>query len=186
MAMRAPTRYVVKPQREGGGNNIYGEDIVPFLKGIESSSERDAYIMMDRIQPPITTNYMVRPATPVRLVKCISELGIFGYIIGYAFFSKNTLKITNHWQIYRYGLAINPILYLLNLSNRDDKGTIMKNKQVGHMLRTKLSDANEGGVAAGLGALDSVFLVDVNRCCENPCECETETGKDLKDQMYSN
>ena len=95
MAMRAPTRYVVKPQREGGGNNIYGEDIVPFLKGIESSSERDAYIMMDRIQPPITTNYMVRPATPVRLVKCISELGIFGYIIGYAFFPKNTLKITN-------------------------------------------------------------------------------------------
>ena len=98
MAMRAPTRYVVKPQREGGGNNIYGEDIVPFLKSIESSSERDAYIMMDRIQPPITTNYMVRPATPVRLVKCISELGIFGYIIGYAFFLKNTLKITNHSQ----------------------------------------------------------------------------------------
>ena len=88
MAMRAPTRYVVKPQREGGGNNIYGEDIVPFLKSIESSAERDAYIMMDRIQPPITTNYMVRPATPVRLVKCISELGIFGYIIGYVFFSR--------------------------------------------------------------------------------------------------
>jgi hypothetical protein len=28
------------------------------------------------------------------------------------------------------------------------------------MLRTKLSHVNEGGVAAGLGALDSVFLVD--------------------------
>ena len=28
------------------------------------------------------------------------------------------------------------------------------------MLRTKLSDADEGGVAAGSGALDSPFLID--------------------------
>ena len=79
--MKAPSRYVVKPQREGGGNNIYGDDIGPFLKSIENSTERDAYIMMDRIAPPITRNYMIRPAVPVQLVKCISELGIFGYII---------------------------------------------------------------------------------------------------------
>jgi len=32
--------------------------------------------------------------------------------------------------------------------------------QVGHMLRTKLADANEGGVAIGAGALDSVYLVE--------------------------
>ena len=44
-------------------------------------------------------------------------------------------------------------------------GNIIKNKQVGHMLRTKISDANEGGVAGGSGALDSVYLVDVERCC---------------------
>ena len=25
-------RYVLKPQREGGGNNVYGDDIRPFLK----------------------------------------------------------------------------------------------------------------------------------------------------------
>ena len=49
--------------------------------------------------------------------------------------------------------------------NRDEMGNIIKNKQVGHMLRTKISDANEGGVAGGSGALDSVYLVDVERCC---------------------
>ncbi len=27
MAMKEPARFVVKPQREGGGNNVYGEDI---------------------------------------------------------------------------------------------------------------------------------------------------------------
>ena len=42
---------------------------------------------------------------------------------------------------------------------------ILSNNYVGHMLRTKLSHVNEGGVAAGLGALDSVYLVD--GCCNN-------------------
>lgn len=41
----------------------------------------------------------------------------------------------------------------------DDKN-IYVNKQGGHMLRTKLATANEGGVATGLGACDSPYLVD--------------------------
>jgi len=131
-AMENPNRYVLKPQREGGGNNVYGDDIRPFLKEIENSEERNAYILMDRIQPPVTTNYMVRPGQPPKLVEVISELGIFGYVIG-------------------------------------NKDKIITNKQVGHMLRTKLSHVNEGGVAAGLGALDSLYLVDAKSCCPTQC-----------------
>ncbi len=37
------------------------------------------------------------------------------------------------------------------------------------MLRTKLSNVDEGGVAAGLGALDSIILADVKKCCVEPC-----------------
>jgi len=133
-AMDNPSGYVLKPQREGGGNNVYGDDIRPFLQNIKDSEERNAYILMDRIQPPVTTNYMVRPGKDPELVEVISELGIFGYVIG-------------------------------------NKDTIVTNKQVGHMLRTKLSHVNEGGVAAGLGALDSVYLVDAKSCC--PQECGT-------------
>ena len=81
-AMVSPDNYVLKPQREGGGNNIYGEDIKPFLEGIKESEERNAYILMDRIKPTITTNYMVRPGQKGKLVEVISELGIFGYVIG--------------------------------------------------------------------------------------------------------
>ena len=74
---------MLKPQREGGGNNVYGADIKPFLEKIKDSPERNAYILMDRIQPPITTNYMVRPGQEkAQLVDVISELGIFGYVIG--------------------------------------------------------------------------------------------------------
>lgn len=32
MALRTPERFVLKPQREGGGNNVYGVDIPDALK----------------------------------------------------------------------------------------------------------------------------------------------------------
>ena len=70
-AMVSPDNYVLKPQREGGGNNVYGADIKPFLEDIKDSEERNAYIMMDRIKPTITTNYMVRPGAGPQLVDVI-------------------------------------------------------------------------------------------------------------------
>lgn len=83
MAMKNPERFVLKPQREGGGNNTYGDDIPPFLEKIKNSEERNAYILMDRILPPKTMNYVVRPGQEkAELKEVISELGIFGYVIG--------------------------------------------------------------------------------------------------------
>jgi glutathione synthase len=130
MAMANPTRYVLKPQREGGGNNVYDEEIRVQLEKIRDTPERDAWILMDKIQPPLQRNYMVRPGLPEPLyTDFISELGIYGVIIG-------------------------------------DSENIIENKYVGHMLRTKVSSANEGGVAAGWGALDSVYLVDPEELLE--------------------
>lgn len=123
MAMENPYQYVLKPQREGGGNNVYDEEIKKVLEKIKDSPEREAYILMDRIRPPVQQNYLVRSHEPVKLVEVVSELGIFGVVLG-------TAK------------------------------EILINRYSGHMLRTKLSSVNEGGVAAGLGALDSVFLFD--------------------------
>lgn len=123
MAMKTPERFVLKPQREGGGNNVYGVEIRDAVMKMKDSKERSAWILMDRITPPLQANYMVRPGQEVKEpVDLVSELGIFGVIIG-------------------------------------DAKTILSNKQVGHMLRSKLSSANEGGVAAGAGALDSPYLV---------------------------
>jgi len=64
-----------------------------------------------------------------------------------------------------------------------DKTRILTNKQVrhpiklitlcipslqtGHTLRTKLSHVDEGGVSAGLGALDSVYLVQDQTCASD-------------------
>merc|ERR1712156_465543 len=82
-ALANPKKYVLKPQREGGGNNIYGKDIVPFLQNLKDEEERNAYLLMERINPPTTTNYVVRPGKDkAEMVNCVSELGIFGYLIG--------------------------------------------------------------------------------------------------------
>ena len=83
MAMKNPDRYVLKPQREGGGNNVYGDEIKKVLNDIRNSPEREAYILMDRINPPTQKNYLVRANEKARLEDVVSELGIFGVIIGY-------------------------------------------------------------------------------------------------------
>lgn len=58
MVLKNPEGFVMKPQREGGGNNIYGIDI-PDKLTVMSDEERSAYIVMDRIIPPISRSYMV-------------------------------------------------------------------------------------------------------------------------------
>lgn len=71
---------VLKPQREGGGNNIYGEDIRHTL--LSNPESRSQYILMDRIQPEINKNFLVRQElTSVHVSDVIPELGIVGIFI---------------------------------------------------------------------------------------------------------
>ena len=49
-ARQHPERYVLKPQREGGGNNLYGDKLASRLA---DSSGLAAYILMQRIFPPV-------------------------------------------------------------------------------------------------------------------------------------
>ncbi|KAI9228687.1 MAG: glutathione synthase [Piptocephalis tieghemiana] len=79
MALKDPEGFVMKPQREGGGNNIYGDDIPKVLKEL-SIKERCAYILMDLIKPPRVQGFMVRDGT-VHEGEVVSELGIYGAII---------------------------------------------------------------------------------------------------------
>ncbi|XP_011139073.2 glutathione synthetase-like isoform X1 [Harpegnathos saltator] len=128
MAMNEPSKYVLKPQREGGGNNVYNDDIKTCLNSMKNTKERTAYILMDRIYPPLQTNYLIRAAqepiseSNVSLSDVVAELGIYGVVVG-------------------------------------DGKQIMMNEEVGHILRTKSSTENEGGIVAGVGALDSPYLI---------------------------
>lgn len=77
MALKDPERYVLKPQREGGGNNIYGPQICKVLQEAKGS-ERTAYILMDKIKPTPSHNYLLRRDSPITISNCLSELGVFG------------------------------------------------------------------------------------------------------------
>ncbi|XP_064467423.1 glutathione synthetase-like [Ornithodoros turicata] len=81
-AIEKPNGYVLKPQREGGGNNIYGEDVKTMLLALRNKKEREGFILMDLITPPVNHNYIVKPDTPVELVDIVSEIGIFGVVLG--------------------------------------------------------------------------------------------------------
>lgn len=85
--MLEPKRYVLKPQREGGGNNVYNEDIKLHLESMKNSEERSAWILMDRFYPPVQKSYIVRAQNEpfnnyLRFFDVVSELGVYGVVIG--------------------------------------------------------------------------------------------------------
>lgn len=122
------SRYVLKPQREGGGNNIYRKAIPPFLKDLPET-HWPAYILMEMIEPPPLTNAILRNGELQR-GGVICELGVYGVCL---------------WR---------------DGNGAEQKGEILENFEAGYLLRTKGDQSEEGGVAAGFGAVDSCCLVD--------------------------
>lgn len=121
LAFESPEKFVLKPQREGGGNNVYKDNIPDFLNGIPEN-EWGAYILMELINPPTHKNKIIRNSD-VYHEEIISELGVFGTIV----FDENS-------------------------------GEILTNENAGFLLRSKFSTSDEGGVAAGFGCVDNVYL----------------------------
>ncbi|KAJ1679294.1 Glutathione synthetase [Spiromyces aspiralis] len=120
MAMADPSGLVLKPQREGGGFNVYKQDIPGFLSKL-SVEEQSSYILMDLIRPPTFGNWLCKDGQ-VAFANVVCELGVYGVFL-------------------------------------NEGESILVNKTGGHLLRTKPSDVNEGGVVAGFGVLDSPLLI---------------------------
>lgn len=83
LALAEPNRFVLKPQREGGGNNTYGEAIRGVLAAIQHTEERTGYILMERINPVVVDNIIARPGSLPLRCQLVSELGIYGALVGY-------------------------------------------------------------------------------------------------------
>lgn len=134
LAQTHPERFVLKPQREGGGNNIYRGDIPPFLAELEERDTggvkgREGFILMDLIQSPEGAQAIMVKAGEERGVRSevVSELGVYGVCL------------------FRKG--------------GDGGAEVLVNETVGHLLRTKGKDSDEGGVAVGFSVIDSPLLV---------------------------
>ena len=70
---------MLKPQREGGGNNLYGERLRAEVarRGSRAGPELAGYILMQRILPATHEALLVRNGA-WRRAAAVSELGIFG------------------------------------------------------------------------------------------------------------
>ncbi|MBW0462859.1 hypothetical protein O181_002574 [Austropuccinia psidii MF-1] len=122
--------FVLKPQREGGGNNIYGQEIPRFVSNLEEE-KRAGYILMSLIQTlNKSQNYLIQSKDSSEAIlprEVISELGIFGVCL----FKRDCL----------------------------DGANLIHNIEAGHLLRTKNCENDEGGVASGFSCLDSPLMV---------------------------
>jgi glutathione synthase len=127
----AEDRYVLKPQREGGGYNFYGDQLADKLKentdqqtlsDIKLGKELAEFILMDRLFPPKQQAILLRTGKVQGSGESISELGCFGTIVA------------------------------------SSEGDVVHNKYSGFLLRTKFSNVDEGGVASGFATLSSPFL----------------------------
>ncbi|KAH9968289.1 glutathione synthase [Russula compacta] len=79
-AVRRAHELVLKPQREGGGNNVYRASIPPFVEQLPRR-ERAAWIAMELIRPPRGVGaYLVRSGAGRVRAHVMSELGVFGEV----------------------------------------------------------------------------------------------------------
>lgn len=80
--LKNPEDFVMKSQREGGGNLIYGNKMIELLKNTKDleSGDSEKYLIMKRIKPIGHDSILLRDGK-ITKGKVINELGIFGYIL---------------------------------------------------------------------------------------------------------
>lgn len=77
-AIENPHNYVIKPQKEGGGNNFYDQEVKELLLQNDKDYLKQ-FLIMERINPPEIYAYMLRMGQIIE-GHTLSELGIFSSV----------------------------------------------------------------------------------------------------------
>lgn len=85
----ALSKLVVKPQREGGGNNTYGEKIIDIKDGVKATPA--AFVVMQLINSIKHSTTAIRDTVVVQF-EGIPELGIYGVLLAE--------KIDDKWKVH--------------------------------------------------------------------------------------
>ena len=72
--------YVLKPNLEGGGNNVYGSGIPDFLASVPKD-QWHKYILMRLIEPPADIDGVLMTAERLHQGPVVSELGLLGTVL---------------------------------------------------------------------------------------------------------
>jgi len=89
-ALQTPELCVLKPQREGGGNNYYGKDVIDKLEQL-SHEEQGAYILMERILPRTQQCVLTRRGKAA-VGPGLSEFGFYSVYLG----DGQTTRLSEH------------------------------------------------------------------------------------------
>jgi len=171
-AVANPDDFVLKPQREGGGNNFWGDEMVAKLQ-MMASEERAAFILMARIRAGTATQALMRLGD-VSVGPCVSELGVYAVMLsdggdgnGRAPAAAATIDFApaNSATAGTARASRNPDAADAEAEAQADHETPagpvpLLNAYAGYLLRTKKEGTNEGGVAAGFSGLNSLYLHD--------------------------
>ena len=157
LATEQSRRFVMKPQREGGGNNIYRNKI-PEVLNETSKDEWAKYVLMEMVETPAQRN-VIRRGDTVEAGGVICELGVFGTCLWrHGSKSRDESAVGNADGA--RGDESPTKRAKLSTVEVGELG-IIENEEAGSLLRTKGNTSEEGGVAAGFGAIDSVCLADI-------------------------
>ena len=161
-------RFVMKPQREGGGNNVYRGKIRGVLK--ETPEEEWArYVLMEMVETPKGQRNVIFRNGETMEGGVICELGVFGTCLwrnrrsqASKVESAPTGETDERAEEYGGAPGSPGLSKKMRLSTVDPEDVgIIENEEAGYLLRTKGDTSEEGGVAAGFGAIDSCCLIDV-------------------------
>ncbi len=80
-AMESPHEYVLKPQREGGGNNLFDQALSQKLRTL-SPQEKPAWTLMQRLQPVTHQTLLANPSSnQPSQVEVVSEVSRIGFML---------------------------------------------------------------------------------------------------------
>jgi len=165
-AISNPEAFVLKPQREGGGNNLYGPELHSTLSsamaalsatnGPIQNSSGPTSSMAPSTQPPTSTDDASQHGSPQSDQEAAGALS--AYILMQRILpppQRSILVRSGTWQ----RISTLSELGIYGVYCRVGSKVIL-NKEVGHLVRTKTATSNEGGVAAGFAVIDSPYLID--------------------------
>ena len=115
-ALADPDAYVLKPQREGGGNNLYRAALADRLR--EGGPGLAAFILMERIRPAVQPALGMREGA-VALMDALSELGVFGVFLRRGCAAHNMMETeAKRGRVHYFGPVLPPNNALIYAATR--------------------------------------------------------------------
>ncbi|KAJ4461739.1 putative Glutathione synthetase [Paratrimastix pyriformis] len=187
MVRAQPLRYVLKPQREGGGNNFYGPVMVDLLTRCTTDPARvseacphlHSFTLMERLWPPRVPTILARdfrffddvqpqpqpqsqpqpqPQSQPQPPSVSCPL-VIEVPRGPARALLNNTEHSGHWEqgVYEQTDAVAELGIFSTLIVSPSTG-VLNSCEAGYLLRSKGAQFDDGGVAAGVAFLDAPEL----------------------------